>query len=127
MTDASSAVIAVPTEGEGGLDARRSAHFGHAPSFTLVSVEGGAISGARTVVNPPHTHGGCGMTVALLAEAGATAAIVVGMGGGPRAAMASNGIEAYFDDAAPTPRLAVEAWIAGPRAAFGGEHACRGH
>ena len=119
--------IAIPTNGEGGLDATRSAHFGHADSFTLVTVSDGAIQGATPIVNPPHAHGGCGMTVTMLAEAGATSAIVVGMGGGPRQAMAANRMEALFDDTSPTPRAAVEAWLAGSRTPFGGAHTCQGH
>jgi len=119
--------IAVPTHGTGGLDAQRSAHFGHADSFTIVDVADGRIVGDRVIVNPPHSHGGCGMTVAMLADAGVGTAIVVGMGGGPLAAMKAHGMTPLFDDQSPTPRAAVEALIAGSLAAFGDNHTCRGH
>jgi predicted Fe-Mo cluster-binding NifX family protein len=119
--------IAVPTEGPGGIDAPRSAHFGHASSFTLVDVEGGAITSAAVIMNPPHEHGGCGATVGMLGEIGVGAAIVVGMGGGPRAAMASRGIQAFFDDVSATPQQAVEAYLAGARRPFGADHQCQGH
>jgi predicted Fe-Mo cluster-binding NifX family protein len=119
--------IAVPTSGAGGLDAQRSAHFGHADSFTIVDVADGAIVGERSVVNPPHVHGGCGMTVAMLADAGVGTAIVVGMGGGPLAAMNAHGMKPLFDDQSPTPRAAVEAYLAGELTEFGGNHTCRGH
>jgi predicted Fe-Mo cluster-binding NifX family protein len=119
--------IAVPTEGEGGADAVRSAHFGHASSFTIVTVEDHTIVGAETLASPPHSHGGCGMTVKMLADAGVSAAIVVGMGGGPMAAMQSHGISAMFDDRSATPRIAVEAYLAGQLVPFGSDDACQGH
>ena len=119
--------IAVPTEGAGGIDAARSAHFGHSSSFTIVTVADGTITDAETLVNPPHTEGGCGMTVKMLADAGVSTAIVVGMGGGPMAAMRACGMTALFDDHSATPRAAVEAYLAGSLASFGSENTCRGH
>jgi predicted Fe-Mo cluster-binding NifX family protein len=116
--------IAIPTEGEGGLDAQRSAHFGHADSFTIVDVVDGVVTGAATLVNPPHEHGGCGATVMLLAQHGVDTTIVVGMGGGPLAAMAASGIAPLFDDANPTPATAVAAFLAGTRVAFGSDNLC---
>ena len=44
--------VAVPTSGSGGLDAHRSAHFGHADSFTIVDVADGRIVGGQAIVNP---------------------------------------------------------------------------
>lgn len=119
--------IAVPTSGQGGLDAPRSAHFGHADSFTIVDVVDGAVVGAESLANPPHSHGGCGMTVAMLAQAGVDAAIVVGMGGGPLSAMGAHGMSALHDGASPTPRDAVEAYLAGQLEPFGSNHQCQGH
>jgi predicted Fe-Mo cluster-binding NifX family protein len=119
--------IAVPTNGQGGIDGERSAHFGHADSFTIVDVADGQIVGGEVVVNPPHSHGGCGLTVAMLADAGVGSAIVVGMGGGPLSAMSRTGMKALFDDQSPTPREAVEAFLAGKLSEFGGDHVCGGH
>jgi len=119
--------IAVPTNGGGGLDAERSAHFGHAESFTIVDVSEGQIAGSEAMVNPPHSHGGCGLTVSMLANAGVGTAIVVGMGGGPLAAMSAHDMTPLFDDQSPTPRAAVEAFLAGRLAPFGNDHTCRGH
>jgi predicted Fe-Mo cluster-binding NifX family protein len=119
--------IAVPTNGAGGLDAQRSAHFGHADSFTIVDVADGAIVSGAGITNPPHTHGGCGATVTMLAQAGVGTAIVVGMGGGPLSAMRATGMTPLFDDQSPTPRAAVEAFLAGKLAGFGEDNTCRGH
>lgn len=119
--------VAVPTEGAGGIDAPRSAHFGHADSFTLVDVETGAPVEAGVVENPPHEHGGCAMTVDLLARHGVDAAIVVGIGPGPLAAMARHGINALFDGTSPTPREAAKAYIEGRLSGLDDDHVCRGH
>lgn len=119
--------IAVPTNGPGGAEAPRSAHFGHADSFTIIDVLDGELVDAGAIANPPHEHGGCGLTVRLLADAGVDTAIVVGMGPGPLSAMASLGMTALFDDESPTPRAAVEAFLAGRADEFGGDHACQGH
>ena len=119
--------IAVPTNGAGGADAVRSAHFGHADSFTIVEVRDGVIVGTEAIANPPHEHGGCGMTVKMLADAGVGTAIVVGMGGGPMSAMHAHGMTAMFDDRSATPRAAVEAFVAGSLVPFGNDHTCRGH
>ena len=119
--------VAVPTTGTGGLDAERSAHFGHAESFTIVELANGQILDSDVMVNPPHSHGGCGATVVMLANAGVSTAIVVGMGGGPLAAMSANGMTPLFDDQSPTPRAAVEAFLAGKLAVFGKDNTCAGH
>jgi len=119
--------VAVPTNGEGGLDGERSGHFGHADSFTIVEVVDGEIVGQHVMVNPPHSHGGCGKTVSMLADAGIEAAIVVGMGGGPLSAMRSTGMKPLFDDQSPTPRASVEALLAGRLVEFGADNTCRGH
>ncbi len=119
--------IAIPTDGAGGIDAPRSGHFGHADSFTVVDVVDGVITGAHVLVNPPHEHGGCGMTVAMLAQAGVDTAIVVGMGRGPLAAMTAHGITALFDGDSATPREAVTAYVGGALVPFGQDHSCRGH
>jgi predicted Fe-Mo cluster-binding NifX family protein len=121
------ATIAIPTNGAGGIDAQRSAHFGHADSFTVIDVVDGVVVGSHALANPPHEHGGCGMTVAMLAQAGVDTAIVVGMGRGPLAAMQAHKITPLFDDQSPTPREAVTAFIGGADVRFGENHSCHGH
>lgn len=123
----SSTRIVVPTEGHGGLTSPRSAHFGHAPSFTIVEVVDGRTVGVTTLVNPPHTHGGCGATVQLLAGSDVSVALVVGMGRGPLSKMQSVGITPFFDDVSETPEAAVAAYLSGELAPFGDDRACSGH
>lgn len=119
--------IAVPTEDEGGANATRSMHFGHAASFTLVDVADGAITAVSVLENGPHDHGACGSIVDRLTAVGVGAVIAGGMGGGPRMGFASADIPVFFDAVSATPQAAVEAYLAGEPEAFGDSHQCRGH
>ena len=92
-----------------------------------MEVVDGAIVGGSSFINPPHSQGGCGQTVAGLAQQGVSVAIVVGMGGGPLSAMNRMSIVAYRDEVSLTPRAAVEAYLAGGLTAFDGSHVCGGH
>lgn len=119
-------LIAVPTEGAGGLDAPRSAHFGHAANFTVVEVGSGEIASARVLAND-HDTGGCLAPVDALASAGVSAIVVAGMGGRPRAAFAAAGVDVLLDQQSPTPRLAVERLLAGESAQMGEHDSCSCH
>ena len=44
--------LAVPSLGEGGLEAQRSGHFGHADCFTIVTIENGEITVPRSSTTP---------------------------------------------------------------------------
>ena len=84
--------LAVPSVGEGGLDAQRSAHFGHADCFTILNIENGAVALDGTIANPPHEEGGCMRPVGILADAGIDAIVAVGMGMRPMQGFAAAGI-----------------------------------
>jgi len=51
--------IAIPSMEDGGLDGRRSGHFGHCDVFTLVDVKDGKIVQVSTIANGGHVQGGC--------------------------------------------------------------------
>jgi len=72
--------IAIPSMAPGGLDAKRSGHFGHCDYFTLVDVEDGQIKDVTTIPNQDHVQGGCMVPVNLLAQHGVDALVVAGMG-----------------------------------------------
>jgi predicted Fe-Mo cluster-binding NifX family protein len=120
-------VIAVPTESGEGLEAVRSAHFGHAAGFVLVGVDAHGVRTTRTIANPPHMQGGCMTTVRLLAESGATAVSAAGMGGGPLRGLTDAGIAVHFDAKSSTVDQAVQAILDGRTESFGEDHACQGH
>ncbi len=56
--------LCIPTEGQGGLAARVSAHFGRAPAFAIVDTVTGDV---ETFENPErdHDHGRCAVTAHL--------------------------------------------------------------
>lgn len=60
--------LAVPSVGEGGLDAQRSAHFGHADCFTVVTIENGEIVAAGMGMRPMQGFASAGITVLHDAE-----------------------------------------------------------
>jgi predicted Fe-Mo cluster-binding NifX family protein len=119
--------IAVPVESGDGLEAIRSAHFGHSAGFALVDVAGGVAVGVSMVPNPPHVQGGCMNTVNLLAAQGVQAVSAVGMGPGPLNGLMSAGIAVHHDAESETVGQAVEAFVGGRTALFGDDHTCRGH
>ena len=119
--------IAVPIEGGEGLDARRSAHFGHAAGFALVDLESGVPAEVRMLANPPHSHGGCHVTVDLLASNGVHAVSAAGMGRGPLMGLLNAGIQVHHDVESATVGEAVRAIAEGRTQEFGADHVCQGH
>lgn len=119
--------IAVPVEQGDGLSAIRSEHFGHAAGFVLVDVVDGAPTSVEIVTNPPHEHGGCTITVSLLAAKGVHAVSAAGMGPGPLRGLLASGIAVYHDVESATVGEAVTAIIEDRVAQFTDDHACRGH
>jgi len=87
--------VAVPSEGPGGLVARRSGHFGHCECFTVVEIDGSEIGAASVVTNAPHQDGGCMTPVMLLADNAVDAIVVDGIGGRPLAGFMQVGIAVH--------------------------------
>ena len=93
--------LAVPTMGEGGLQAERSGHFGHCDCFTLIDIADGEIGEVSIIQNPPHEEGGCLRPVGLLSDAGANAIVAAGMGMRPLMGFENAGIDVLFDNVTP--------------------------
>jgi predicted Fe-Mo cluster-binding NifX family protein len=90
--------IAVPSDGQGGINGKRSGHFGHCDVFTLIDVEDSAIKNVSTIENQEHVQGGCMVPVNLLSENQVTALIVGGIGMRPLMGFRQVGIRVYQDD-----------------------------
>ena len=120
-------ILAIPTNGTGGLDAERSGHFGHCDTFTLVDINGKSVENVRTVQNPPHVEGGCLASVNLLASHGVTAILVAGMGARPLAGFNAAGISVYFENGTPGVADAITLLLAGKVEVMDDRFACRGH
>ncbi len=90
--------IAIPSNGQGGLDGTRSGHFGHCDVFTLVDVEEGAIKDISILQNQEHAQGGCMVPVNLLSDNKVNVLIVGGIGMRPLMGFKQVGIDVYHDD-----------------------------
>ncbi len=93
--------IAVPSNGEGGLNGTRSGHFGHCDVFTLVDVENNTIKDISILANQEHAQGGCMVPVNLLSENQVTALVVGGIGMRPLMGFKQVGIQVFHDDQHP--------------------------
>lgn len=120
-------VLAVPSNGNGGLDCERSGHFGRCDCFTVVEIEAGEVAAVRVVANPPHIEGGCLRPVELLAGAGVNALVVAGIGGRPLAGFNDAGITVYFDNQLPVVGDVVGALIRGDVQIIDPTYVCGGH
>ena len=102
--------IAVPSMQAGGLDGKRSGHFGHCDTFTLVDVKDGTIEKVSTVANQSHVQGGCMVPVNLLAAHKVGALVAGGMGMRPLEGFSQVGIAVFHNLGLATVRQAVEAF-----------------
>jgi predicted Fe-Mo cluster-binding NifX family protein len=116
--------IAVPSELPGGLEARRSGHFGRCECFTLVDLEDGAISRVQVLTNAPHTEGGCMAPVMALAEHMVDAIVVDGIGGRPLMGFNQVGIAVHAGVGGDV-QTTVHAYLQGGLPIVGLEGACQ--
>jgi predicted Fe-Mo cluster-binding NifX family protein len=116
--------VAIPSELPGGLQARRSGHFGRCECFTLVDVTDGEVGDVDVLTNAPHTEGGCMAPVMVLAEHMVDAIVVDGIGGRPLMGFNQVGI-AVHAGRGENVQSAVSAYIEGGLPVVGLEGACR--
>ncbi len=118
--------IAIPSEGNGGLDGMRAGHFGHCDVFTFVDLENGEIKEVSTVQNVSHVQGGCMVPVNLLASHNVDALIVGGIGMRPLMGFRQVGIDVYHEGERQEIRPVVEDLIAGKIALISDNEVCGG-
>ncbi len=118
--------VAIPSEGNGGLDGIRAGHFGHCDVFTCVDVEEGQIKQVSILANQEHVQGGCMVPVNLLAEAGVNALVVGGIGMRPLMGFKQVGIEVYHDGERADIRPVVEDFLAGNLPKISDDQVCGG-
>ena len=119
--------IAVPSQVPGGLDAAISPHFGHCPAFTLLEVSEQGIQELAVLPNQEHSAGGCLAPVMMLQQAGVEALVAGGMGARPLAGLQQAGIRVYFNEGAPTVRLAAGLVVQGQARVFEPAQVCASH
>ncbi|MCK4618699.1 MAG: NifB/NifX family molybdenum-iron cluster-binding protein [Desulfobacterales bacterium] len=118
--------IAVPSNGQGGLDGTRAGHFGHCEVFTFVDVENGEIKNVSTLQNQEHVQGGCMVPVNLLAGHKVNALIVGGIGMRPLMGFKQVGIDVYYDAERADIMPVVEDLIAGKLQIIANDQVCGG-
>ncbi len=118
--------IAVPSEGQGGLDGLRAGHFGHCDVFTLIDVEDGQIKEVSILANKEHVQGGCMVPVQLLAENRVQQLVVGGIGMRPLMGFKQVGIDVYYDGERREIRPVVEDMISGSLLMIGDDQVCGG-
>lgn len=118
--------LAIPSEGEGGLDGVRAGHFGHCDVFTCVDIEDGKIGAVRIVANKEHVQGGCMVPVQLLAQEGVNAIVVGGIGMRPLMGFRQMGIDVYHDAERRDIRPVVEDFAAGTLMLINDQQVCGG-
>jgi predicted Fe-Mo cluster-binding NifX family protein len=125
MSDQNKSIrIAIPSELPGGLEARRSGHFGRCECFTLVDLEDGAVGQVQVLTNAPHTEGGCMAPVMALAEQMVDAIVVDGIGGRPLMGFNQVGIAVHAGVGADV-QTTVHAYLHGDLPVVGLEGACQ--
>lgn len=118
--------IAVPSNGEGGLNGTRSGHFGHCDVFTLVDVVDGEIKEVSVLKNQEHVQGGCMVPVNLLSDNRVSALVVGGIGMRPLMGFRQAGINVFHDDARPEIEPVVMDLIAGRLNEIRNDQVCGG-
>ena len=118
--------IAIPSNGNGGMDETRSGHFGHCDVFTIIDVANGEIKNVSTIPNQEHVQGGCMVPVNLLARHNVNALVVGGIGMRPLMGFKQAGIDVYHDSQRAEIRPVVEDLIAGKLSEITNDQVCGG-
>lgn len=115
--------VCVPTNGQGGIEAMVSEHFGRSPTYTVVDTESGKV---EVIANTSEHMGGAGKPPEQILRTGAHVLVCSGLG--PRAIdmFESYGIEVYVG-ATGSARDAVEMWRSGRLQMATDENACKEH
>ncbi len=105
--------LAIPSDGEGGLEGKRAGHFGHCDVFTCFECEDGKIADISIIPNIEHVQGGCMVPVNLLSQNKVDALIVGGIGMRPLMGFRQVGIDVYHDGVRADIKPVVEDFLAG--------------
>ena len=121
--------LAIPTEGEGGLDGARSGSFGRCACYTCVDIENGEVRAVSILANDPHHEDSeprCQAQVRLLTEAGVTDLVAAGIGVRPFRAFRRAGLRLYYEPFHRDARPVLEAFLAGRLPEMREQQVCEG-
>ena len=115
--------IAIPTDGETGLNELVGQHFGRVRNYTIVDSE----TNETTILpNTSHHMGGVGYPPELLAEAGVDTLLCSGLGRRAIQMFQEKGVHVHVS-AHGTVKDAIESWKRGELVEATDENACRRH
>ncbi len=119
--------VVIPTNTPDGLMAKRGAHFGKAPFYVIVDIEGDEIKDVDFTSNPGHSGGACGNAVENIKNLGADALIVSGIGPNPLMGFNQIGIKVYYDGESPVVEESIKKLIDGNLQEMSPDMSCSHH
>ena len=121
--------IAIPSQAPGGLDCKRSEHFGHCSIFTIVTLDGNAVTNVSTIENVEHGTEGCNEPVSLLQQHDVNSLVVQGIGQRPLVGFQEAGIDVLFSPliSKPTVQEVIEDFQNNTLQSINVDQACKGH
>lgn len=119
--------IAIPSDGDQGLESIRSGHFGHAAYFTIVTIEDDKVTNVESVKNVDHDEFGCGGVIEYALGLNLDGLIAAGMGRPPYTRFTQGGVTVYFENQTPKVGDVVEKFIRGEINTMNQEDACSHH
>ncbi len=97
--------VAVPSQSPGGLNCKRSDHFGHCKIFTIITFNGSGVIEVSTVENVPHEAEGCNEPITVLQQQNVTSLVVQGIGKRPLLGLQEAGITVLFSPLITNPTV----------------------
>lgn len=119
--------LAIPSESPDGLASMRSGHFGHAPYFTVATIEDGAVTAVESVKNVDHDEQGCGGVIDYVISLDVDGILTVGMGRPPLTRFTQAGITVYSEHETPLVQGALDRFVAGEVDEMSIDDACSHH
>ena len=119
-------IIAIPSEGEGGLEASISGHFGHCPRYTLLTISNEKIKNIEIIPNIPHAEGSCLAPVQLLRNNNVDTLIASGMGMRPFMHFKEMQIDVYHAGEQHSVEDIIKDFLAGNLIRFDETYTCQG-
>lgn len=119
----SSVKVAIPVDGDQGLDSPISAHFGHCKAFLVSTIEDGQVTKTEILHNPPHSA--CAEPVINLANNGVNILISQGMGRRPFMVTQEVGMSVVKGQGS-TAREVIENYLKNGPGEFGQDALCSG-
>lgn len=119
------ALVAIPSVRPGGLDAKRSAHFGACDVFTLVSIEAGQVRDVKTIANVQEQGVDCEAPVDVLLKQKVDTLLVNNLGREPFHALLGAGVKVYLGEGLVV-REAVHKFMNGELSTLTEEYVCDG-